>query len=287
MPKRVPARMVILVTSHHLHRRIAALIALAILSSPASAAAYTVHYALGPESQVVRTCQGCEEPMGTPEPLQGTFDITLLQVPSDHTVEAVTGIDWRSESFNFRGTGFIQRLGGDHVAMVLDTKVNGSSVLLTSGRRRPSLTSDIRIHLSSPHDAEVGYVLTIIAVPEAADGPDSDGDGVSDTLDNCPTTDLPDQEDTDNDGAGDVCDLCPETPLGSPVLSDGCAPSQRCPCEGPDLDTDWQSQRQYVQCVAQTLKQLHEQRRLSRSEIRQMMKDAVRSGCGRRILALR
>ena len=274
-------------TLHQVHRRFSAAVALSVLLSPAVAAAYTVHYVLGPESQVVRTCQACDEPMGTPEPLQGTFDITLLQVPSDHTVEAITGIDWQSESFSFRGTGFIQRLGGDHVAMVLDTKVNGNSILLTSGRRRPSLTSDIRIHLSSPHDAEEGYVLTIFAVPDAADGPDTDGDGVSDALDNCPSTDPPDQEDSDNDGAGNVCDVCPETPLGSPVLSDGCAPSQRCPCEGPDTDTEWLSQREYVQCVARTLKLMHEQRKLSRSEVRQMMKDAARSGCGRRILALR
>jgi hypothetical protein len=32
---------------------------------------------------------------------------------------------------------------------------------------------------------------------------------------------------------------------------------------------------------------MHEERRLSRAEVRQMMKDAARSGCGRRILALR
>ena len=260
--------------------------ALSILSLPATGAAYTVHYVLGPESQVVRTCQGCDEPMGVPETLQGSFDITLLQVPSDHTVEAVTGIDWKSESFSFRGTGFLQRLGGEHVAMVLDTKINGNPFLLTSGRRRPSLTSNIRIHLASSREGEEGYLLTIVAVPEAADGPDTDADGVADTLDNCPGIDVPDQEDTDNDGVGDVCDVCPDTPLGSPVLSDGCAPSQRCACEGPSPDEEWPSQREYVQCVAQTLKLLHEQHRLSRSEIRQMLKDAARSGCGRRILAL-
>lgn len=264
-----------------------ALVALAVLVTPGIGSAYTVHYVLGPESQVVRTCRSCDEPMGTPETLQGSFDVTLLQVPSDHRVEAVTGINWQSETLTFRGTGFLQRLGGEHVAMVLDTKINGESVLLTSGRRRPSLTTDIRIHLASPREVEEGYVLTIVAVPAAADGPDTDGDGVPDTLDNCPTNDDADQEDTDNDGVGDACDVCPETPLGSPVLSDGCAPSQRCPCDGPTADEEWPSQREYVQCVAQTLKSMHEEHKLSRSEIREMMKDAVRSGCGRRIVALR
>ena len=37
--------------------------------------------------------------------------------------------------------------------------------------------------------------------------PDFDGDGVEDSIDNCPETYNPDQSDIDNDGIGDVCDL--------------------------------------------------------------------------------
>ncbi|MBL7189880.1 MAG: thrombospondin type 3 repeat-containing protein [Phycisphaerae bacterium] len=40
---------------------------------------------------------------------------------------------------------------------------------------------------------------------------DSDGDGVYDSLDNCPWTPNPDQADSDEDGVGDICDNCPET----------------------------------------------------------------------------
>jgi hypothetical protein len=36
--------------------------------------------------------------------------------------------------------------------------------------------------------------------------PDSDGDGIADAIDNCPTAYNPDQTDTDGDGIGDVCD---------------------------------------------------------------------------------
>ncbi|MBN1212674.1 MAG: thrombospondin type 3 repeat-containing protein, partial [candidate division Zixibacteria bacterium] len=37
---------------------------------------------------------------------------------------------------------------------------------------------------------------------------DSDGDGVADTLDNCPHAYNPDLEDSDYDGYGDSCDVC-------------------------------------------------------------------------------
>ncbi|HYC21171.1 MAG TPA: thrombospondin type 3 repeat-containing protein [Candidatus Bathyarchaeia archaeon] len=39
-------------------------------------------------------------------------------------------------------------------------------------------------------------------------GPDRDGDGVPDDVDNCPTVYNPDQMDTDGDGIGDACDTC-------------------------------------------------------------------------------
>ncbi|MCK4588927.1 MAG: lamin tail domain-containing protein [Nanoarchaeota archaeon] len=35
---------------------------------------------------------------------------------------------------------------------------------------------------------------------------DTDNDGISDSIDNCPTIPNPDQNDTDNDGIGDICD---------------------------------------------------------------------------------
>ena len=40
-------------------------------------------------------------------------------------------------------------------------------------------------------------------------GGDSDGDGVADSADICPSTYNPDQSDTDGDGLGDACDNCP------------------------------------------------------------------------------
>ncbi len=50
---------------------------------------------------------------------------------------------------------------------------------------------------------------------------DTDGDGVPDALDNCPTVPNPAQTDSDGDGVGDVCDNCPNTPNPAQTDSDG------------------------------------------------------------------
>jgi formylglycine-generating enzyme required for sulfatase activity len=51
-------------------------------------------------------------------------------------------------------------------------------------------------------------------------GVDADGDGVPDTVDNCPTVYNPGQEDADDDGFGDACDPCPYRKPGD-VSGDG------------------------------------------------------------------
>ena len=93
--------------------------------------------------------------------------------------------------------------------------------------------------------------------------PDSDGDGVSDCLDNCIATPNADQADADGDGVGDACDGCPtdsakiepgicgcgvaETDSdgdGTPDCIDGCPTDPNkiapggCGCGVPDTDTD-------------------------------------------------
>jgi hypothetical protein len=65
-------------------------------------------------------------------------------------------------------------------------------------------------------DAWLNRYRTWIGQPKAASPcdqphlPDADGDGIPDTLDNCPKVPNPDQADEDHDGIGGACDNCPE-----------------------------------------------------------------------------
>ena len=71
--------------------------------------------------------------------------------------------------------------------------------------------------------------------------PDTDGDGLWDPVDNCPTVPNPDQTDSDGEGLGDACDPCPsEVDCDGDQFSDyielyvGTDPLDDC----PDDDTD-------------------------------------------------
>jgi hypothetical protein len=51
---------------------------------------------------------------------------------------------------------------------------------------------------------------------------DGDGDGVSDEVDNCPSTVNPDQTNTDGDPTGDACDLDDDDDDGVDAAADNC-----------------------------------------------------------------
>jgi hypothetical protein len=82
------------------------------------------------------------------------------------------------------------------------------------------------------------------ACEQACAGPDTDGDGVPDSSDNCPTVPNPGQEDGDGDGVGNACDNCPtvSNPTQADSDHDGIGDAcDNCPsiCNSQQLDADY------------------------------------------------
>jgi hypothetical protein len=75
---------------------------------------------------------------------------------------------------------------------------------LKLGSKTPSFEVD------TPPNFECDFSGTFLT--DVMDGSltDTDGDGVPDYMDNCPTVYNPDQKDLDDDGIGDACDNCPK-----------------------------------------------------------------------------
>jgi thrombospondin type 3 repeat protein len=231
-------------------------------------------------------CNTCGEAPSTAEPLVGSFDVTVLPVPAASDVAAVTGINLSSRRHTLGGHGFVQRIGPDRQAMVLEAEINGAKVLFTSGRRQHAAGGGITIILSSPRTGEHTYVLVLSASPVNDQPVDSDGDGIPDTQDNCPTVANADQRDSDGDGVGDACDQCAGTTDGL-VSRQGCSITQLCPCDGPAVDQQWESQTDYLRCVLRATRVFRRNGQMSRAESLETMRRAGRNGCGRTVVAMR
>jgi hypothetical protein len=273
-----------------LRSRLGILWLLAVLSStllvPFAGQAQTVRYTLTSQSHVFSLCAECDGGQSPAEILRGSFDLTVMPLAPGSSIAAITGVDWRSDSFAIRGSGFVQHVAPEQLAAVIDASVNGTSILLSSARRQRTGGEKLQLFLVSSGATSPALLVSVVAVPAASEEPDADADGVPDRLDNCPSSPNADQADEDKDGVGDACDACPQTPFGVAVLADGCSAFQRCPCEGPSPEEEWESQQAYVQCVARGLKVLRREGKISRHDVVALMQAAVRSGCGRRILAL-
>jgi hypothetical protein len=272
---------------HSLCTRIVWAVSAVPLLWASAAVAGSQHYVLNRGSKITAVCNACVAPAGRPETLSGSFDVTVLPVESSGQVVAVTNVQLSSKSFAITGNGFLQRLSGDRQAMVIDARVNDEKALLSSGRRQRADPGGITIILSSGRSAGRTYVLVLSASAVGEPFPDADADGVPDTQDNCRGVANPDQADRDGDGVGDACDQCPDTPAGSVVTSDGCSVDQLCPCAGPAPNAEWENQTQYLRCVARATRTLRHQGRLSRAQSIAILRQALRSGCGRIIVALR
>ena len=73
---------------------------------------------------------------------------------------------------------------------------------------------------------------------------DADSDGIGDACDNCPNAANVDQKDTDGDGVGDACDNCPNLPNANQAdgdhdgIGDACDSCPTIPDSGVDSDGD-------------------------------------------------
>ena len=103
---------------------------------------------------------------------------------------------------------------------------------------------DVELTVKDNYGTSTYKLENFIEVANTCPIPDTDGDGVIDTEDNCPLTPNSDQSDLDGDGIGDVCeesndpdtdgdgvsddnDQCPDTPQGESVDANGCSTSQK------------------------------------------------------------
>ena len=140
------------------------------------------------------TIDGVAPPGGFVEKAVGQ-EVTLIATATGEFGSLVEGAHVSFDMF----------IGSPHeaLAVVVTTDANGEARFTYTGT---TVGSDIV-------RATIGFVSSNDAIVTWIDG-DIDGDGVVDSVDNCPTTFNPDQTDTDGDGAGDVCD--DDTP---PVLT--------------------------------------------------------------------
>jgi len=106
-------------------------------------------------------------------------------------------------------------LAGGAVADDCPVTVQGDRITLTGGIGVP-----FTLRWTARGEDPSGNVGTVPC--EQALDPDTDGDGVPDSVDNCPLVPNPDQSDVNNSGMGDVCDPTPYQGLNT-TGGGGCA----------------------------------------------------------------
>ncbi len=87
---------------------------------------------------------------------------------------------------------------------------------------------------------------------------------------------LPVPPDSDHDGVPDDRDVCSRTPAGAVVNAHGCSIAQLSPC-----DANWRNHGAYARCVIRSAVQFQRKHLITSAERRAMVREAVRSDCGK------
>ena len=88
------------------------------------------------------------------------------------------------------------------------------------------------------------------------------------------------ETDEDGDGVGDSLDQCPGTPAGAIVDADGCSIEQLAPCSGPASGGAWKNHGQYVSAVAQAAEAFLAQGLITLEQADEIVAQAAQSDCG-------
>ncbi|GIW41726.1 MAG: hypothetical protein KatS3mg076_2303 [Candidatus Binatia bacterium] len=248
-------------------------------------AAEPVRFELSRGSVIARICRGCPVPRTKPEPLRGSFSVVPLPLSSRSRVGALTDVDWQSESYRVRAVGFLEFGENEELlrGLVL-ARINDEPVRLELRHGQRTEAGRLLLALGTAEEGVPGYLLVLLADRGSSPNPDWDLDGVGDATDNCVAQANPEQEDQDADGYGDRCDECPGTDPTEPVDSGGCSLEQRCPCLWSPKGRDW-AEGEYRRCVIRAVRRLLREGALVRKEAFRLLRRALRSGCGRIVLA--
>ena len=90
------------------------------------------------------------------------------------------------------------------------------------------------------------------------------------------------ETDEDGDGVGDSLDQCPGTPAGAIVDADGCSIDQLVPCDGPKSGGTWKNHGQYVSSIVKTVEEFLDLRLITPEQAEQIVSEAAHSSCGRK-----
>ncbi len=90
------------------------------------------------------------------------------------------------------------------------------------------------------------------------------------------------ETDADGDGVADSLDQCPDTAPGSIVDAEGCSIDQLAPCEGPITGGRWKNHGQYVSTTAHVVGAFLKLGLITDAEADALVSQAARSDCGKK-----